>query len=218
MKKIYTLCFVAIVAMFANSAFAQKDVEMYAFVGSAADKSNIPVTIYLVNPTVEITAIEASFTAPVSVDKFIYDEAKESWKIEDTDRWYDQHSAKCAAGTALHGNGNFFVSVANSKVKPFKEKEGAVATVYFDGSELAEGDYVVTMLDALAVDTKVQSYSVANVDASFHVNGDGTITAVGAIAAEAVAAGKDIYTIGGQKVTAPQKGQIYVVDGKVVKY
>ena len=35
---------------------------------------------------------------------------------------------------------------------------------------------------------------------------------------EAVAAGKAIYTVDGKKVAAPVKGQIYVVDGKVVKF
>ncbi|MBR3373062.1 MAG: hypothetical protein IKG75_03555, partial [Bacteroidaceae bacterium] len=90
-------------------------------------------------------------------------------------------------------------------------------TVYFDGSELADGDYVVKMTSSLAVGTDAKSYKAADMDAKFSIK-DGKVTAVAALTAEAVAAGKAIYTLDGKKVAAPAKGQIYVVGGKAVKF
>ncbi|MBR3115152.1 MAG: hypothetical protein IKH47_05175, partial [Bacteroidaceae bacterium] len=116
-----------------------------------------------------------------------------------------------------HGANVFFISITNPDNKAFKEKEGAVVTVYFDGSELADGDYVVKMTSSLAVGTDAKSYKAADMDAKFSIK-DGKVTAVAALTAEAVAAGKTVYTVDGKKVAAPAKGQIYVVDGKAVKF
>ena len=74
MKKIFTLCLVAVAAMFAGNAFAQDDTEVTVLVGSTDNLAEIPVTVYLTNPTVDITAVEANLEAPVNVDKFVYDE------------------------------------------------------------------------------------------------------------------------------------------------
>ena len=193
------------------------DTEVTVLVGSTDNLAEIPVTVYLTNPTVDITAVEANLEAPVNVDKFVYDDEEEDYKTADTDRWGKKHTVKYAAGTAAHGANVFFISITNPDNKAFKEKEGAVVTVYFDGSELADGDYVVKMTSSLAVGTDAKSYKAADMDAKFSIK-DGKVTAVAALTAEAVAAGKAIYTVDGKKVAAPAKGHIYVVDGKAVKF
>ncbi|MBR4649185.1 MAG: hypothetical protein IKO67_03425 [Bacteroidaceae bacterium] len=193
------------------------DTEVTVLVGSTDNRAEIPVTVYLTNPTVDITAVEANLEAPVSVDKFVYDDEEEDYKTADTDRWGKKHTVKYAAGTAAHGANVFFISITNPDNKAFKEKEGAVVTVYFDGSELSDGDYVVKMTSSLAVGTDAKSYKAADMDAKFSIK-DGKVTAVAALTAEAVAAGKAVYTVDGKKVAAPAKGQIYVVDGKAVKF
>ncbi len=74
------------------------------------------------------------------------------------------------------------------------------------------------MKESLAVGTDAKSYKAADMEAKFSIK-DGKVTAVAALTAEeAVAAGKAIYTVDGKKVAAPVKGQIYVVDGKAVKF
>jgi uncharacterized protein YjdB len=193
------------------------DTEVTVLVGSTDNLAEIPVTVYLTNPTVDITAVEANLEAPVSVDKFVYDEEEEDYKTADTDRWGKKHTVKYAAGTAAHGANVFFISITNPDNKAFKEKEGAVVTVYFDGSELADGDYVVKMTSSLAVGTDAKSYKAADMDAKFSIK-DGKVTAVAALTAEAAAAGKAVYTVDGKKVAAPAKGQILIVDGKAVKF
>ncbi|MBR3372485.1 MAG: hypothetical protein IKG75_00525, partial [Bacteroidaceae bacterium] len=162
MKKIFTLCLVAVAAMFAGNAFAQDDTEVTVLVGSTDNLAEIPVTVYLTNPTVDITAVEANLEAPVNVSKFVYDDEEEDYKTADTNRWGKKHTVKYAAGTAAHGANVFFISITNPDNKAFKEKEGAVVTVYFDGSELADGDYVVKMTSSLAVGTDAKSYKAAD--------------------------------------------------------
>ncbi|MBP5628823.1 MAG: hypothetical protein J6X27_03150, partial [Bacteroidaceae bacterium] len=81
MRKIFTLCLVAAAAMFVNKAYAQipqaetidgSDNVLTILVESTDDLAKIPVTLYLSNPTNEITAVEATLVAPVDVKKFLY--------------------------------------------------------------------------------------------------------------------------------------------------
>ena len=93
-------------------------------------------------------------------------------------------------------------------------------TFYFDGSSLADGEYEADFFDAISVWTdkvNTKTYKVANTTCKFTISG-GKATAVGSIEAEEGAAVKSIITVDGKAVTAPQKGQIYVIDGKTVKY
>ncbi|MBP5360199.1 MAG: hypothetical protein J6129_01785, partial [Bacteroidaceae bacterium] len=89
MKKIFTLCLVAAAAMFVNKANAQvfpeattiegSDNVLTILVESTEDLTNIPVTLYLTNPTNEITAVEATLVAPVDVKKFVFSEEDEDF-------------------------------------------------------------------------------------------------------------------------------------------
>ena len=225
MRKIFTLCLVAAAAMFVNKAYAQipqaetidgSDNVLTILVESTDDLAKIPVTLYLSNPTNEITAVEATLVAPVDVKKFLYDDEEDDFVYDAGDRWA-KHAPTMSAGTEEHGADGFYISIADSKTRNFKEKEGAIITVYFDGSELGDGDYTVKMKDAISVAVGDITYTSADVDAAFSVK-DGKVTAVNSAIVEAAAAGNTLYTLDGKKVAAPQKGQIYVVGGKTVKF
>ena len=86
MKKIFTLCLVAVAAMFAGNAFAQDDTEVTVLVGSTDNLAEIPVTVYLTNPTVDITAVEANLEAPVNVSKFVYERRQRILHLHDQPR------------------------------------------------------------------------------------------------------------------------------------
>ena len=185
-------------------------------VESTDDLAKIPVTLYLSNPTNEITAVEATLVAPVDVKKFLYDDEEDDFVYDAGDRWA-KHAPTMSAGTEEHGADGFYISIADSKTRNFKEKEGAIITVYFDGSELGDGDYTVKMKDAISVAVGDITYTSADVDAAFSVK-DGKVTAVNSVIANAAAAGKTVYGVDGKKATSTQKGQIYVIDGKTVKF
>ncbi|MGN1236943.1 MAG: hypothetical protein ACI4TS_05810, partial [Bacteroidaceae bacterium] len=88
---------------------------------------------------------------------------------------------------------------------------------------LADGQYSVEFFDALSVwtdkvDTKTYKVADTNTGGCVFTISGGKATAVGSIEAEEGAAVKGIITVDGKPVTAPQKGQIYIIDGKTVKY
>ena len=152
----------------------------------------MPVTITLAIPEgKEITAFEASleiFAAPVgvvadesvegSVQKFLFNGRRAV--VEDTDRWTEDHSGTYSKGTKEHGANSMFISIVNQYLDPFTGSEGPIITVFFDASDLAEGDYVVRAFDLLAVGTDKSSQTSPDVDAKFTVK-DGKVTAVTAI-------------------------------------
>ena len=228
MKKIFTLCLIAATAMFATKVSAQNIVKaedndkaiMHISVGNTDDLTKIPVTVTLTNPELPITAAEASIKVPVDVKKFVYSEDDEDYVVDGRDRWMKTHVATVAAGTALHGADGFFFSVVSTKTQNFKGTEGGVITLYFDGSELAPGKYTVKMYDAIAVwsdKTSTTTYNNYDEETTFTI-ADGKATAVEGVEAETKTNIEGIYTVTGQKVSNPIKGQIYIINGKTVKY
>ena len=193
---------------------------MHISVGTTTDLTRIPVTVTLSNPDLPITAAEASIKIPVDVKKFAYSEEDEDYVVEGKDRWMGSHIATVAAGTALHGADGFFFSIVSTKTQNFKGTEGGVITLYFDGSELAPGKYTVKMYDAIAVwsDKKgTVTYNNNDEETTFTI-ADGKATAVEGVEAETSAKAGSIITLDGQSTSSTQKGQIYIVDGKKVKF
>lgn len=189
-------------------------------VGSTDNTAKIPVSLILTNPDLEITAAEATIVAPVDVKKFLYSEDDEDFVYDNTDRWKKTHAAMMAAGTAVHGADGFFISIVSSKTQNFSGTDGAVCTVYFDGSELADGTYQVTMKDAIAVwsdKSNVTTYKNNNMTSTFTISG-GKATGLNAIEAEEAAKAGKIITLDGKTAASAQKGQIYIIDGKKVKF
>ena len=106
------------------------------------------------------------------------------------------HGFECAAGTAVSNGKRFNAATGTYK---FDAQTGIIDIAYYDGE--VEG---VTTAITLTIEGM-----------------DWTRTGVnGAITVEDIvnALRKGAYTIDGQKVAAPQKGQIYIIDGKKVKY
>ena len=173
--------------------------------------------------SIEITAVEGNLRLPGNLgpDKVLYSEDDEDFVYDQSARWKKTHALTAFAGTAAHGQDAFFFSIVSSKSASFGETEGAIVTFYFDGSSLADGVYEADFFDAISVWTDkvtTTTYKMANTKCQFTIS-NGKATAVGSIEAEAApAAPKGIYTTTGQPVSAPIKGQIYVIDGKTVKY
>ena len=229
MRKIFTLCLVAVAAMFTTSAFAQSPEEtttMNCFVGNSDADGKLPVTLTLENPDVVLTACEASlevFKVNDADELEVLEGSVENWvfkgrkaELTDDDRWTEDHTTMFNKGSEEHGTNSLFISIKNEYLDPFSGTEGAIITVFFSLGENADGKYAVKMFDAIGVDANAKAYHVPDVVANFEIK-DGKVTAVTSAVAEAAAAGK-AYTIDGKPVTAPQKGQLYVVDGKVVKF
>lgn len=238
MKKIFTLCFVAFAAMFANTVVASNEVFdtpltkiipaeentkaiLSIRVGDSDDLSKVPVIISLSNPEETVTAVEVNLNAPVAPNKFGYDANEESYICDKSSRCMNSHQPTLFAGTSAYGKDNFFISIVSTGSQNFKETEGEIARVYMDCSGLADGEYELTMLKSMAIWTDKQTtrqYKALDVVEKFTI-ADGKATAVSSIDAETGAnAAKAIFTVDGKAVSAPQKGQIYIINGKKVRY
>ncbi|MBQ7742090.1 MAG: Ig domain-containing protein [Bacteroidaceae bacterium] len=181
-----TMFIVAVLTMIANSANAAgdagDDVEIFAVVESTDDVSNIPITLCLTNPSTEICGIEAKFDPPVDVSKFVNTDLYNS-----TDRW--NKNTVVDLSTPTYENNALYCWLRDSEDygTPLKDTEGPVITVYFDGSELADGSYTVKMYDVIAYTppyTKIYTLDEANIGFSIRngkvigkrIPGYGTVT------------------------------------------
>ncbi|MCH5179580.1 MAG: hypothetical protein J1F13_07875, partial [Prevotellaceae bacterium] len=106
------------------------------------------------------------------------------------------HGFECAAGTAVSNGKRFNAATGTYK---FDAQTGIIDIAYYDGE--VEG---VTTAITLTIEGMDWTRTGVN----------GTITVEDIVNALR----KGAYTIDGQKVAAPQKGQIYIIDGKKVKY
>lgn len=188
-------------------------------VSYSADKAKVPVTLYLDNPTTKITGVEVNLKAPVAPTKFgKYDEEEGDYIFDytDTKRFTSSHSATISAGSEKHPD-MLYISIVSSKTTNLKGNEGKVITVYLDCSELADGNYVVSLVDAMAIwsdKTSTNSYISEDYNASFTVAGD---KVYGSVGATAVALDENEMTLTeyeGQSLTAtvtPEKAYQEVV-------
>ena len=150
-----------------SSIVNNSDNILSVYVGSTDDITKIPVTICLTNPTTEITAVEGTLSVPVDVRKFLYNQNF----IYDQSERMDKHMTTMAAGTEEHGAYGLYFSITDSRSRNFTGTEGAIITVYFDGSSLANGDYVVSMKDAISITGSIDgfTYTSPNMEAIFSV-------------------------------------------------
>ncbi|MBQ7742237.1 MAG: Ig-like domain-containing protein [Bacteroidaceae bacterium] len=178
-KNLYSFLLAAIAMIFATNTSAQttypkeiidgSDNVLSIVVKSTGDITKIPVTLALSNPNTDITSAEATLFAPVDVRKFVFDEEEEDFMYVKSSRLTKGHSPVLSAGTEEHGADGFYISIADSKTRNFKGNEGDLITVYFDGSELGNGEYVVQMKDAISVAVGDMIYNSVNMDAAFTV-------------------------------------------------
>ena len=232
MKKIFTLCFVVASMMFATASADtvvgaseiipadQNDKALLTIsVGSTTDLAKIPVSVILTNPEVEITAVEGCMFSPAGVNSFLRDADEENFVYDASDRWSSTHGNTSFAGTKLHGFDWFFFSIVSSKSSNFKGNDGVIATFYFDGSKLGDGEYEINLKDAISVWTdkrNTKTYDAKPMSSTFTISG-GKATGVEGVEAEnGVKAGSAI-TVDGKAASSLRKGQIYIIDGKKVK-
>ncbi|MCH5178543.1 MAG: hypothetical protein J1F13_02575 [Prevotellaceae bacterium] len=118
--------------------------------------------------------------------------------------------------------------VKNGLVGVLRNTDITAGMAYFDNSGEETVVNILTQTAAIAslkgyFDPALYEGEVADVETAkiYVVNGanDNWLTAVGGVTADKTIVVKGgIYTLNGQKVTEPQKGQIYIVDGKKVKF
>ena len=204
MKKILTSLLLGLVAYMTITA-AETDLHdnrLYIAVGKSDDLSQVPISLHLENPTIDVTAIELHLILP---------EGSNVTYIEPTSRCATNHEI-----TTSNTTKGFFVSIASNKIEKFDNTDGAVCTFYCDFSPLVDGDYIISTSGVFAVgvvDDTVTCYTAEDQEEQFSKS-ENTMTAIDKIAPNA--GSLEIYNLHGIRLKEPQNGQINIINGKKV--
>ncbi|MDY3063576.1 MAG: InlB B-repeat-containing protein [Bacteroidaceae bacterium] len=140
-----------------------------------ADIHRIPVEVSM-NNSIDITACEFYLSIPEGVTDYLYDEEEEDYVYDKSSRWTNSHNCFINKGTIYHPN-DLYVSITSSKTVNFKNNEGAIITLYFDGSKVANGAYNIQIIDPMIIwsDKKTtESHNTPENDQNFTVE-DGKV-------------------------------------------
>ncbi len=176
------------------------DNRLYITVGESSDLTQVPITLYLENPTIAITAEEMYLTFPEGITVTL------------------SKPETCCIGTHAITEGDtprgYFVSVASEKLETFSSIEGAVCTLMCDFSALADGDRTITALGMFSVGIEgdvVTSYTTSSQDETFTKTGD-TMTGIDEVKSDKSVL--EIYNLQDIRLKEPQKGQVNIINGK----
>lgn len=140
-----------------------------------ADIHRVPVEVSM-NNSIDISACEFYLSLPEGVSDFLYDEEEEDYVYDKSSRWTNSHTAFIHKGTIYHPD-YLFVSIVSSKSSNFKNNEGVIITLYFDGSKVTNGAYNIQMIDPMIIWTDkktTESHDTPENDQNFTVE-DGKI-------------------------------------------
>ena len=177
------------------------DNRLYLTVGEVTENNQVELSLHLENPAIALTAVELYVILP--------DGATLS---------AGSPTARAAQHTLTEGavEGKHFVSIASSSLATFAGIDGALCTWVCDLSQVTEGehDLLTTGLFAVGVDADnaITAYTTEEQKLPITITGTNT-----SIAAPSSSCGTlIIYNMQGQRLSAPQKGQINIVNGKKV--
>ena len=171
------------------------DNRLYLTVGEITD-NKVELSLHLENPSIALTAVELYVTLPEGA-------ALSAGSL----------TARAAQHTLTEGNteNGHFISIASSALATFTGNDGALCTWVCDLSQLAAGKYSILTTGLFAVgvgeDNTITAYTAE----------DQTLGTTTGIAAPTSDTGKlVIYNMQGQRLSAPQKGQVNIINGKKV--
>ena len=177
------------------------DNRLYLTVGEVTENNQVELSLHLENPAIALTAVELYVILP-----------------DGATLGTGSLTARAAQHTLTEGNteNGHFISIASSSLATFAGIDGALCTWVCDLSQVTEGehDLLTTGLFAVGVDADnaITAYTTEEQKLPITITGTNT-----SIAAPSSSCGTlTIYNMQGQRLNAPQKGQINIVNGKKI--
>lgn len=172
------------------------DNRLYLTMGEVTADNKVELSLHLANPTIALTAVELYVTLPEGAALSAGSLAERA----------SQHAL--TEGNTAEGH---FVSIASSALATFAGTDGALCTWVCDLSQLAAGEHSILTTGLFAVgvgeDNTITAYTAE----------DQTLGATTGITAPSSSCGTlTIYNMQGQRLSAPQKGQVNIINGKKV--
>ena len=171
------------------------DNRLYLTVGEITD-NKVELSLHLANPTIALTAVELYVTLP-----------------DGATLGTGSLAARAVQHTLTEGavEGKHFVSIASSSLATFAGNDGALCTWVCDLSQLEAGNYNILTTGLFAV-----GVSEGNAITAYTAE-DQTLGTTTGIAAPSSSCGTlTIYNMQGQRLSAPQKGQVNIINGKKI--
>jgi hypothetical protein len=190
--------FLALVTLPMLVQAAEHDNRLYLTVGEITENRQVELSLHLVNPSTSLTAVELYLTLP------------EGATLSAGSRTTRATNHTLTEGTTDKGH---FVSLASAELATFTGTDGVLCTWSVDLSSLATGDYDITASGLFAVglaDGAVTAYTAE--EQTLHI----VSTPTGVAAPSSSCGTLTIYNMQGQRLNAPQKGQINIVNGKKI--
>ena len=177
------------------------DNRLYLTVGEVTENNQVELSLHLENPAIALTAVELYVILPDGATLAA-----------------GSLAARAVQHTLTEGavEGKHFVSIASSSLATFAGIDGALCTWVCDLSQVTEGehDLLTTGLFAVGVDADnaITAYTTEEQKLPITITGTNT-----SIAAPSSSCGTlTIYNMQGQRLSAPQKGQVNIINGKKI--
>jgi hypothetical protein len=209
MKKIFSILAAIAFTSFANAQVIYEagaegnDTELGIALGEEIeDITAIPVNIVLTDPQQNINSFQMYLQLPDGAT-WNYDDDEGDYIYEkNSKRCYGSHNVSCEMSGSSKRVGQFYTSISSSKQQMFKLTEGTLVTFYFDGSKLADGNYEIKVIDALASNGPDKFLSQDSTCAFSIANG--AVTGINGVSADAE--GATYYNASGVQQNGLQPG------------
>ena len=176
------------------------DNRLYLTMGEVTE-NQVELSLHLENPTIALTAVELYVTLP-----------------DGATLGTGSLTARAAQHTLTEGNTaeGHFISIASSALATFTGNDGALCTWVCDLSQLEAGNYNILTTGLFAVGVSegnaITAYTADEQALPITITGTST-----SIAAPSSSCGTlTIYNMQGQRLNAPQKGQVNIINGKKI--
>ena len=201
MKRALQTLFLALVALPMLAQTEEHDKCLYLTVGEVTENNQVELSLHLENPAIALTAVELYVILP--------DGATLS---------AGSLTARAAQHTLTEGNteNGHFISIASSSLATFAGIDGALCTWVCDLSQVTEGEHelLTTGLFAVGVDADNAITAYTTEEQKLPITITGTNTSIAAPSSSCCTL--TIYNMQGQRLSAPQKGQVNIINGKKI--
>lgn len=226
MKKIFSLSLALFATISANAQTIYQPGEHDNVVSVVANDATDDLTMYpleitLSNPTTPMRGVEVTLAIDDNaVRPWVWDEDERTYAYDNnTKRIYKNTPVKLFLLNNDHPKypSFFFVSIADER--DFKLSEGTLATIYFDATQLSNGDHTIHVISPMCSyvgdDLSSASYFCANQDIHFNISG-GTLTVLNGINVLSPTDSKtDTYDLQGRRIAEPTHG-LYIQSGRKI--
>lgn len=145
-------------------------------VGSTTDLTKVPLTISLDNSSIHASAFE-TYIRGINPSSFVYDDGNEDFTYKRGSLLNSKHDVIVLGHTARYYDDALYISITGENNPTFSGADNNLITLYFDASNMSEGNQSLELIDSKAASTngkEISLYTIFPVVTSFIIK-DGMV-------------------------------------------